>query len=82
MTNIEFVADMAELAEASYANLIEGNDVAAELQNARFGTGQTFSETQAAEFVGQWSVVSHRNNRGQTTVCNRGQTTVSDYLAI
>lgn len=58
-TNFKFVADMAALAEASYANLIDSSaaSVMASLQDAGF-LGKPFSETQAADFVQHWSVVA------------------------
>ncbi|SER47434.1 Ca2+-binding protein, RTX toxin-related, partial [Pseudomonas cuatrocienegasensis] len=59
MTDIAHIADMAELAEASYADLRLDKDVATELRNAEFNGGQTFSATQAAEFVTNWAVIDH-----------------------
>jgi hypothetical protein len=59
--------ELAQLAEASYANLIAGKDVKTELQNSDFN--MSFSDAQAAAFVADWSVIkNNRNNRGQTTV--------------
>ena len=58
MNGINNVADMAELAEASYANLQQGLDVEDELQNPDFNGGQTFTATQAAEFIKKWAVVA------------------------
>lgn len=50
--DVEFVANMAELAEASYA-LFDLNDPSTALISSGF------SATQAAEFVTNWSVVHH-----------------------
>ena len=86
MTNIAHVADMAVLAEASYANLLLENDIYDELQSADFGAGQSFSATQAAEFVTNWTVVNHQpdtstgfsatvfqsKNNGEYTLAIRG----------
>ncbi|WP_139133879.1 MULTISPECIES: hypothetical protein [Pseudomonas] len=51
-TNIEFAANMAELAEASYV-LFNLNDPSTALINSGF------SVTQAAEFVTNWAVIDH-----------------------
>ncbi|SMF01503.1 hypothetical protein [Pseudogulbenkiania subflava] len=63
-TNFSFIADMAELAEASYANLAKYTDeaVQAALQDSDSDFKMTFSATQAAEFVEKWSVLNHLPN--------------------
>jgi hypothetical protein len=67
-TNFKFIADMAALAEASYANLISSSsdDVKAALisSNPDFLGEKHFSDTQAADFVQAWSVIagSHQSD--------------------
>ncbi|SMF01492.1 hypothetical protein [Pseudogulbenkiania subflava] len=58
--DFKFVADMAELAEASYADLEKHSDpdVVRALKDAGFN-GMSFSTTQAAGFVEKWSVLDH-----------------------
>lgn len=50
--------ELAQLAEASYANLTPGKDVKTELQNSDFN--MSFSDTQAIAFIADWSVITHR----------------------
>jgi hypothetical protein len=52
--------NLAELAEASYANLINPSDarVAQELQNSNFNN-MSFSARQANDFITRWSVLDH-----------------------
>jgi len=67
-TNFKFIADMATLAEASYANLISSSsdDIKAALisSNPDFLGEKHFSESQASDLVEHWSVVggSHQIN--------------------
>jgi len=60
--NFKFIADMAALAEASYANLISSSsdDVKAALisSDPDFLGEKHFSDTQAADFVQDWSVIA------------------------
>lgn len=60
MINSVNLFELAQLAEASYANLILGNDLETELQNPVFK--MQFSATQAAEFAKNWAVVNHQPN--------------------
>lgn len=55
MTDVIHIYDMAELAEASYANLLPGSDIEVQIQSG----GQKFSATQAAIFVEKWEVIDH-----------------------
>jgi Ca2+-binding RTX toxin-like protein len=61
-TAFKFVADMAALAEASYANLINSSATAVQAalidNNPDFLGEKHFSATQAADIVHHWSVVS------------------------
>lgn len=59
-TDISFVADMAELAEASYANFdsLESDDVV----NTLKAGDMKFSTEQAEAFVVNWSVVDQMPN--------------------
>lgn len=54
--NFKFVADMAALAEASYADLTKGLFTAIS-DKSGFLKEKAFSETQASDFVEHWSVV-------------------------
>ncbi|MDP3744636.1 MAG: calcium-binding protein [Methylotenera sp.] len=55
-TNTTKLFQLAQLAEAAYANLISGANLIQELQ----GSGMKFSDTQAEEFAANWQVVSHQ----------------------
>jgi hypothetical protein len=61
-TSTKKLFDLTQLAEASYADLIMGNDLERELKNSSFG--MSFSATQATEFATHWSVASHQANTG------------------
>ena len=60
MNNTSIFA-LSELAEASYANLLNPSDVrvALELQNSNFNN-MSFSAEQAADFITRWSVLNHQ----------------------
>jgi len=85
-TNFKFVADMAALAEASYANLIDADRDSVELalQDAAFLSDKPFSETQAADFVQDWSVIagSHQSDMpsGFSATLFQGNTGTRDYV--
>ncbi|MCD2452583.1 putative Ig domain-containing protein [Methylicorpusculum oleiharenae] len=60
MTNVAKVFELAQLAEASYANFIALNvNLKDELKNASFND-MAFSISQADEFALHWKVVSHQ----------------------
>ncbi len=55
--NLNFIADMATLAEASYANLTKDLRTALTENDSNFLGEEHFSATQAADFIQKWSVV-------------------------
>ena len=97
MISIKALFEQAQLAEASYANLLPGLDVATELQNT--GNNMHFSSAQATTFVSQWQVVDHIPDTesgfsatlferldngagtGQFSLAIRGSTDLTDFAA-
>jgi len=61
MTNTRTYFELAQLAEASYANLTPGKNLAVELKNAEYMT-DPFSPTQADFLTASWDVAAHRPN--------------------
>jgi hypothetical protein len=59
-TNTNKLFELAQLAEAAYANLIPGKSLINELQNADFN--MKFSLVQATEFAANWQVVHHQSD--------------------
>ncbi len=91
--SVKSYSQLAQLAEASYADLREGNDVELELRRA--ANNMRFSDTQVTEFASKWSVLHHlpdtasgfsatlfesKDNPGEVVLACRGTADTIDDL--